>query len=124
MSETGITMSHVPYKGDTDVVRELTTGTVDFGILTVTQALPFINERKFKAIVVTGTQRGTVLPNVPTIAEAGIEPLRTMGVYSIYALLGPAGIPPSITLALNDGLNKVARMPATKQRLDSLDPQC
>ena len=120
MSETGIKMSHVPYKGDIDVVRELVTGTVDFGIITVTQALPYLNDRKFKAIAVTGTQRATALPNVPTIGEAGIEPLRTMGVYSIYALLGPAGMPPALTQSLSDALNKVAKMPETTQRLDTI----
>ena len=120
MSETGIKMSHVPYKGDIDVVRELVTGTVDFGIITVTQALPYLNDKKFKAIAVTGTQRATALPNVPTIGEVGIEPLRTMGVYSIYALLGPAGMPPAVTQNLNDALLKVSRMPDVAQRFDAI----
>jgi tripartite-type tricarboxylate transporter receptor subunit TctC len=119
-SEAGIKMSHVPYKGDIDVVRELTTGTVDFGIITVTQALPYINDRKFKAIAVTGVQRATPLPNVPTIGEAGIEPLKTMGVYSIYALLGPSGMPPATTQAFNDALRKVAVMPDVTQRFDAI----
>jgi len=120
LSETGIKMSHVPYKGDIDVVRELVNGTIDFGIITVTQALPYLNDHKFKAIAVTGVQRATPLPNVPTIGEAGIESLRSMGVYSIYALLGPLGIPAPVAQNLNDALTKVSRMPDVAQRFDAI----
>ena len=117
MSVTGIKLTHVPYKGDVDVARELTAGTVDFGIPVSAQAVPFVNDKKFKAIAVTGTQRLKALPNVPTMGES-VDALKYSGVYSIYALLGPAGIPASVTQALSDALNKVARMPEVQQTLE------
>ena len=92
-------------------------GTVDFGIPVSAQAVPFVNDKKFKAIAVTGTQRLKALPNVPTMGES-VDALKYSGVYSIYALLGPAGIPASVTQALSDALNKVARMPEVQQTLE------
>jgi tripartite-type tricarboxylate transporter receptor subunit TctC len=119
MNETGIKLTHIPYKGDVDVVRELSAGRVDFGIPTSSQAVAFVNDRKFKAIAVTGTQRLKSLPDVPTVGEeGGVESLKSIGAYSIYGLLGPASMPPAITQVLSDALNKVAQMPDVAQRLD------
>jgi len=118
MSVTGIKLTHVPYRSDADVVRELAAGTVDFGIPVSAQAVPFINEKKFKAIAVTGEQRLKALPNVQTTGEA-VEALKSVGVYSIYGLLGPAGMQPAVTQKLNDAANKVAQMPEVVQRLDT-----
>jgi tripartite-type tricarboxylate transporter receptor subunit TctC len=119
MNVTGIKMTHVPFKGDVDVARELTAGTVDFGIPVPAQAVPFINDKKFKAIAVTGTQRLKALPNVPTMGES-VDALKSSGVYSIYALLAPAGLPATVTKTLNDALNKVAQMPEVSQKLDGI----
>ena len=119
MHVTGIKLTHVPYKGDVDVARELVAGTVDFGIPVSAQAVPFVNDKKFKAIAVTGTQRLKALPNVPTMGES-VEALKSSGVYSIYALLGPAGMPPAVTQTLSDALNKVAQMPEVVQRLEAI----
>lgn len=118
MNVTGIKLTHVPYRSDADVVRELAAGTVDFGIPVSAQAVPFINEQKFKAIAVTGGQRLKSLPNVQTTGEA-VEALRTVGVYSIYGLLGPAGMPAAVTQTLSDAFNKVAQMPDVVTRLDT-----
>jgi tripartite-type tricarboxylate transporter receptor subunit TctC len=119
MNVTGIKMTHVPFKGDVDVARELTAGTVDFGIPVAAQAVPFVNDKKFKAIAVTGTQRLKALPNVPTMGE-GVDALKSSGVYSIYALLGPAGLPASVVKTLSDALNKVAQMPDVSHKLDGI----
>ncbi|WP_137894483.1 tripartite tricarboxylate transporter substrate binding protein [Ramlibacter sp. 2FC] len=121
MNVTGIKMTHVPYKSDADVVRELAAGTVDFGIPVSSQVVPFINDRKVKAIAVTGQSRMKTLPNTPTVGEAGVESLKSMGVYSIYGLLGPAGMPPAAAQTLNDAFNKAAKMPDLVQRLDGLN---
>jgi len=119
MGVTNITMTHVPYKGDADVVREIAAGNADFGIPTVATGSPFVNDGRIKALVVTGNQRAKALPNVPSVAEeGGVEALRNYGVYSIYALLGPAGMPPAVTQALSEALAKISRMPDVIQKLD------
>ncbi len=120
MGLTNISMTHIPYKGDADVVRELAAGTADFGIPTVATGAPFLREGRLKALAVTGNQRAKALPNVPTIAEdGGVDALKPYGTYAIYALLGPAGMPPAVTKALNDALGKVSSMPDVVQRLET-----
>ena len=120
MGVTNIQMTHVPYKGDADVVREIAAGNADFGIPTVATGAPFVNDGRMKALVVTGAQRAKVLPNVPSVAEdGGVEALRNYGVYSIYALLGPAGMPPAVTQALTEALGKISRMPDVAQKLEA-----
>ena len=117
---TNIKMTHVPYKGDADVVREIAAGNADFGIPTVATGTPFINDGRIKALVVTGTQRAKALPNVPSVSEdGGVEELKGYGVYSIYALLGPAGMPPAVTQALTEALGKISRMPDVAQKLEA-----
>jgi tripartite-type tricarboxylate transporter receptor subunit TctC len=120
MGVTNIQMTHVPYKGDADVVREIAAGNADFGIPTVATGAPFVNDGRMKALVVTGNQRAKVLPNVPSVAEdGGVEALKGYGVYSIYALLGPANMPPATTQALSEALGKISRMPDVAQKLEA-----
>jgi tripartite-type tricarboxylate transporter receptor subunit TctC len=120
MGVTNIKMTHVPYKGDADVVREIVAGNADFGIPTVATGAPFINEGRIKALLVTGNQRSKTLPSVPSVAEdGGVEALRGYGVYSIYALLGPAGMPPAVTQSLSEALGKISRMPDVIQKLEA-----
>ncbi len=120
MNLTGITMLHVPYKGDVDVVREVATGRAQFGIPTIATGAPWVQEGKLKALAVTGAERAKALPNVPSLAEdGGIEPLKAYGVYAIYALLGPVGMPPATTKTLNDAITKVSLMPDVRQKLEA-----
>lgn len=118
MNVTGTSFVHVPYKSDAEVSQQLAAGTVQMAFVTSLASVPFINDRKFKAIAVTGSQRMKVLPNVPTVAET--EGLKSVGVFSIFGLLGPAGMPPAVTQKLSDAFNQVARMPEVVQRLDGL----
>lgn len=119
MGLTQVSMTHVPYKGDADVVREIAAGNADFGIPTIATGTPFINDGRIKPLVVTGTQRSKALPNVPSLAEdGGVDALKGYGVYAIYALLGPAGMPQALTQTLNDAIVKISRMPDVIQKLE------
>ena len=84
MSQTGVKLEHVPFKSDADVARELTAGSVDFGIPVAGVAVPFVKDGKFKAIAVTGVQRLKALPNVPTMGEQVAS--LNIGGYAIYGL--------------------------------------
>ena len=119
MNQTGIKMEHVPFKSDADVARELTAGTVDFGIPVAGVAVPFVKEGKFKAIAVTGTQRLKQLPNVPTMGEEVAS--LNIGVYAIYGLLAPVGTPAAVVKTLSDAFNKVAEMPDVVSRLEGMN---
>ena len=63
-------MTHIPYKGDADVVRELAAGTIDFGIPTVASGSSFVRDGRFKALAVTGSQRSKALPDVAAASRA------------------------------------------------------
>lgn len=119
MGITNITMTHVPYKSDPDVVREIAAGHADFGIVNLFTGVPFVREGRVKALVVSGAERSKALPNVASFAEdGGVEALKSYGTFAIYALLAPAGTPPAIVQALNDALGKISRMPEVIQRLE------
>ena len=120
MQKASLSMMHVPYKGDADVIRELAGGTVDFGIVTVATATPFIQDGRVKALAVTGSQRAKALPNVPSLAEQGVvDALKNYGTYSIYALLAPANVPQPVTTALNEALARISAMPDVVQKLEA-----
>jgi len=119
MGLTNIKMTHVPYKSDPDVVREVAAGNADFGIPTVFTGAPFVRDGKVKALVVTGFERAKSLPNVPSLAEeGGVDGLKGYGTYAIYALLAPAGTPPAVVKDLNEALGKISRMPDVVQKLE------
>lgn len=117
ISVTGAKFTHVPYKSDSEVTRDVIAGTLDMGMIIAQFAIPLINEGKIKPIAVTGTQRLKALPNVPSVADAGVPELRGMGSYTFFGLMGPTGLPPAIVQQLNEAVNKVAAMPDVDQRM-------
>jgi tripartite-type tricarboxylate transporter receptor subunit TctC len=98
MSMAGIEMVHVPYKGGAPSVTGLLSGEVQALFTSIPTALPQISTGKMKALGVSTSRRNAALPNVPTIAEAGLP-----GYYaaSWYGLLLPAGVPKAIVHALS-----------------------
>jgi tripartite-type tricarboxylate transporter receptor subunit TctC len=116
-SVTGASFTHVPYKSDSEVTRDIMGGNVDIGLIIAQFAIPLVKEGKVKPIAVTGSQRLSELPNVPTIAEAGGAPLRGMGSYTFFGVMGPAGLPAPVLQRLSEAFNKVAAMPDVQQRM-------
>jgi tripartite-type tricarboxylate transporter receptor subunit TctC len=92
---------------------------LDFAVQVEASAVSLIKEGRFKAIAVTGPQRLAALPDFPTLGEEdGLESLKSIGVYAIYGLLGPAGMPPSVIQALSNAIARVVRMPDVIERFD------
>lgn len=114
---TGISAVHVPYKSDVEVVRDAAAGNVDFAFTTLSLTLPFIQEGKVRPIAVTGSQRLRILPDVPSVGEAGVAELKGMGSYTFFGLMGPAGMPPAVVQRLNEAINQIAVMPDVSQRM-------
>ncbi|PZP91076.1 MAG: LacI family transcriptional regulator [Variovorax paradoxus] len=112
--QSGTEGLHVPYKGGAPAINDLLGGQVDFSFQNVNAVLPHIKAGKLHAIAVTGDKRSPVLPDVPTLAEAGVKGAE---VYSWQGLAAPKGLP----AAVKDKLAKaaVASMndPAVKQRM-------
>ena len=117
ISVTGASFTHIPYKSDPEVARDVLAGNVDIGMIIAQFAVPLVKEGKIKPIAVTGSQRLKELPNVATISEVGGPPLRGMGSYTFFGLMGPAGMPAPVVQRLNEAFNKVAAMPEIDQRM-------
>lgn len=117
---TGTTMTHIPFKSDADVAREITAGTIDFAAGNPMALIPFVQDGKVNAIAVTGQQRLKGLPGTPALTESAIAELRALSVYAYFGMVGPVGMSPEVAKTLNDALNKVAQMPDMVQRFEAL----
>ena len=110
-------LKHVPYRGSGQGVTDLLGKRIDFIADTPTVTLPLIAHRQMRALAVTGAKRFFALPDVPTIAEAGVAGYETG---SWLGLAGPAGMPADVVARLNDAVRKLLAEPATAQKLHDL----
>jgi tripartite-type tricarboxylate transporter receptor subunit TctC len=113
----GIDITHVPYKGSGPATQDLIAGQIPMTIDTALVALPHIQAGKIRALAVTSARRTGVLPDVPTLAEAGVP---GFDVSSWQALFAPAGTPAAIVQRLNTELANIAAQPDIKARLAGL----
>ena len=114
---TGIEMIHIPYKGSGPAVTDLLGGTVSMMFDNIPSALPHIKSGKLKALATTGAKRDPALPDLPTIAEAGV-PGYESGVW--FGLMVPAGTPKDVIARLNAEAVKGARAPEFVKRMTDL----
>ncbi len=114
MSLTRTRFLHVPYKGGGPAMSELLGGQVNLYFSTIIVALPHVRAGKLRALAVAGSRRASVVPELPTIAEAGVPGYAVDG---WYAMLMPAQTPPRIIARFADGLHRVLQAAEVKQRL-------
>jgi tripartite-type tricarboxylate transporter receptor subunit TctC len=113
-AQAGIEMVHIPYKGGAPSVVGLVSGEVATLFTSIPTALSLINAGKMRALGVSVSKRNSALPNVPTIAEAGLP-----GYYaaSWYGLLLPAGVPRAILDALSKEIVAAMEVPAVRDSM-------
>ncbi len=116
MSTTGARFTHVPYKGGGPAMTELLGGQVSLYFSTIAVALPHIKSGKLRALGVTGAQRASAAPDLPTIAEAGVPGYAVDG---WYGMLMPRQTPQPIVTRFAAGLHRVLQASDVKQRLAS-----
>ena len=114
---SGVDMVHVPYKGAAPAVNDLIGGQVNVIFCDIAAILPQAKAGKAKALAVGSAQRFSGLPEVPTMAEAGV-PGYEMG--GFLALVAPAGTPRAAVDAINAATRKTIELPEIKQRLEAL----
>jgi len=121
MSMTHIRMLHVPYKGGGPALVALLAGEVQVLFATYASSKGHIRSGRIRALAVSTAKRPSALPNLPTIAEAGV-PGYDSGVW--YAIVAPAGTQAEIINRLNRGLVNVLKQPAYRRLLvnSAIDP--
>jgi tripartite-type tricarboxylate transporter receptor subunit TctC len=97
-SQAKIDMVHVPYKGEPQAVADLVAGRVQFMFCSSSTSMPHIREGKLRAVVTTLAKRSSLLPEVPTIAQAGMP---QFSITSWAGLFGPAKMPREVVERLN-----------------------
>jgi tripartite-type tricarboxylate transporter receptor subunit TctC len=112
--QTGVSMTHVPYKGAAPALTDLMGGQIDVMFTTIPTALPFIKSGQLRAIGVTGAQRSALFPELPTAAEAGFK---SMVVDSWFGVFAPQGLPAQLQAKLNQALRDVLNDPAVVRKL-------
>lgn len=118
----GSFMVHLPYRGIAPAFIDLLGGQTQAMFPGLAAGLPHIRSGKVRALGVTGTTRHPLLPDVPTMIEAGFKGFDAV---QWYGVVGPAGIPAPVLKTLNDTLNGVLAAPDMRQKLaaEALDPQ-
>lgn len=113
-ASAGIRLKHVPYRGSGQGVADVLGKRIDFITDTPTVAGPLVADRQLRALAVTGGKRFFLLPEVPTLEEAGVAGYSTT---SFLGLAGPAGIPADIVARLNRLVHDLLAEPATVAKL-------
>ncbi len=98
---TGAQMEHIPYKGSGQAMADLLGGQVDMNFDTLPGAIGQVRAGKLRPLAVTSAKRAASLPDVPTLAEAGVK---GMDVEQWYAVLAPAKVPPAVLAKLDEAL--------------------
>lgn len=114
---TGTSLVHIPYKGSAPLATDLLGGQVTMSFDTVTPVLPHIKAGKLRPLAVTTARRSSVLPDVPTLDEAG---LKGFDIGTWFGALAPAGTPRETIARLNAEMVKVIRSPDFKKRMDEI----
>jgi len=107
-------MLHVPFTGSPQGMSAIISGDVDLGLYNIPAALGLIRGNKLKPLAVTALRRSELLPNIPTLDEAG---LKKYEVTLWYCLLAPRGLPADITRRINTELAKALATPEFSKRL-------
>jgi len=115
--QTGTTGLHVPYKGGAPAIQDLIAGHANVSFQNINAVITQIQSGKLKALAITSSKRSPLLPDVPTLAEAGVN---NAEVYSWQAIAAPKGLPADVKKALHEAIVKSLRDPATAKKMTDL----
>ncbi len=110
---TGTRMTHVPYKGSGPVMTDLAGGHIQLSFASAVPAMPQIQSGRLRALATTGSKRLSVLPDLPTVAEAGVAGYESS---TWTATAAPARTPPAVIERLNREINAVLQLPDIQEK--------
>jgi tripartite-type tricarboxylate transporter receptor subunit TctC len=112
-------MTHAPYKGEAPMLQDLVGGQIDFAFASAQTAKPYIDGGKLRSIAVTGEQRMSVLPNVPTMREQGFRD-DIFRVTGWVAMAAPAKIPNDVLQRVAAEVRAIVALPETQDRINKM----
>jgi tripartite-type tricarboxylate transporter receptor subunit TctC len=112
-NKTGTFITHIPYRGMAPALQDVMGGQVPCMFLDLAGGLPVMQGGKVRVLAIGSSKRAPSLPNVPTLAEAGVPGVE---VYAFQGVLGPAGLPDAIVTRFNSELNKALASAAVQKR--------
>ena len=112
--KTSTTMVHVPYNAAGPATTDLISGNIQAMFQLIPGISAFVANKKVKALAVMSPRRSPILPDVPTMAEAGYPGLES---YTWLCIVAPKGTPKAVVDRLNEGVNKLLAQPAFRERL-------
>lgn len=121
LSMVGAQMTHVPYKGSGPALADLLSGLVPVSVPSISNAIPYIQANKLRALAVTSTKRTATLPDVPTFDEAGVKGYDAQ---LWFAAMGPKGMPADLVNRIYQGFAEAVRAPEVLKAFASqgIDP--
>lgn len=102
----GFEMTHIPYRGAAPLTTDLLGGRVDSAFTSLPSSMPLVQSGRLRLLAVTSEQRSPMLPDVPTVAEAGVTGYATSAYYAVF---GPANLPPAVMSRLAAALSQVEK---------------
>lgn len=114
---TGLTLNHIPYKGGGPALADAVAGQVPLVVNALPAAVPHIKPGRLKVLAVTSRERHPLLPDAPTVTESGVKDFVT---WQWYGVLGPAGMPRDIVMALNKEIHAAMATKEVKDRFATL----
>ena len=113
---TGLKLQHVPYRATPAGIMAVVNGEVQMGLFNTPTVLGQIRSGSLKALAVTSEKRSTLLPELPTMIEAGVKD------YVVDTWMGfaaPAGVPDAVAVRLNAELNRIAYLPPIREKMQA-----
>ncbi|HSW18029.1 MAG TPA: tripartite tricarboxylate transporter substrate binding protein [Ramlibacter sp.] len=110
----GVNMVHVPYRGGAPMTTDLIAGVVPVGIDVLTAFVPYFKSGQLMPLAVTSAARSPLVPNVPSVVEAGY---RKLVLDNFFGLSGPAKMPSDVVARLNAACNEILAQPEVKKKM-------
>ena len=112
--KTGTSITHIPYKGTAPSLTSLIAAETDLTFANIPAILQYVKAGRLRPLASTGTKRAALMPDVPTMKEAGVEGVE---VTVWYGVLAPAGLPRDMVAGLSGAVAKAAHDPEMRKRL-------
>jgi tripartite-type tricarboxylate transporter receptor subunit TctC len=113
---TGVDIVHIPYKGSSQALPDLIAGSSSMMFDSIPGSMPHVKSGKLRVLAVASGKRFSMLPNVPTVQESGVQGFEAN---NLFGLVAPQGTPPAVIATLAKAIESVLASPDLKQRLEA-----